>query len=288
VKLVMTMLVRDEEDILAASFDFHLSQGIDFFLVMDNLSVDGTRDIIESYVRSGVALYLWEPGADYSQARWVTGMARTAASHYGADWVINSDADEFWLGAGPSESIKEGLERCPPQVLALTVPRSNCVPVDVDGAGFFAERMTLRERKSYNSDGLALPPKVCHRGFEDVEVDQGNHCVRRAGVPLVAEPCSLRILHYPLRSYKQFENKIIKGGAAYARNTELSRQIGSTWRNLHKLWQQGGLPAYYSQNVISPEKAQTALRIGDLVYDDTVRRAIAGYRATRTVRYGHG
>src|SRR5471030_48631 len=104
-KLVMTLLVRDEEDILAANFDFHLAQGVDFFIVTDNLSVDGTRDIIESYVRRGVAIYSHEPSDDFSQFRWVTKMARMAAAQYGADWVINSDADEFWGGGNVAGGI---------------------------------------------------------------------------------------------------------------------------------------------------------------------------------------
>ena len=91
----MTLLVRDEEDILAANLDFHLSQGVDFFIITDNLSVDGTRGIIDSYVRRKLAVRLDEPTDDYSQARWVTRMARMAAVDYRADWVINNDADEF-------------------------------------------------------------------------------------------------------------------------------------------------------------------------------------------------
>jgi hypothetical protein len=270
----MTLLVRDEEDILAANLDFHLLQGIDFFVITDNLSEDGTHDIIDEYVRRGVAVCLRESNDDYSQFRWVTKMARIAALHYGADWVINNDADEFWAAKGAHGSVKEVLESIPPAVESLIVQRSNFVPVDEDGIGFFAERMTLCEREPRNTDGLPLPPKVCHRGFGDIDVAQGNHGVRRAGVPLPAVPGPLRILHYPLRSYRQFENKIIKGGAAYARNTELAPDIGSTWRNLHEVWQRGGLRTRYIEMMLSAQAIESRLQCGDLYYDDTVRNAL--------------
>jgi hypothetical protein len=273
-KVVMTLLVRDEEDILAANFDFHLLQGIDFFVVTDNLSVDGTPDIIEEYVRRGVAVYLRESNDDYSQFRWVTKMARMAALHYGADWVINNDADEFWATKGTHGSVKEALASIPANVQSLIVQRSNFVPVDEDSVGFFAERMILCERESRNTNGMLLPPKVCHRGFGDVEVEQGNHGVRRAGVPLPAVPGPLRILHYPLRSYRQFENKVINGGAAYARNTELAPHVGLAWRNLHKVWQRGGLRTRYLEMMLSAQAIEDRLECGDLFYDDTVLDAL--------------
>jgi hypothetical protein len=272
-KLVMTLLVRDEEDVLAANFECHLSQGVDFFIVTDNLSIDGTRDIIEQYVRDGVAVCLEERNDDYSQARWVTKMARLAAARYEADWVINSDADEFWIGSS-ANGIKEDLASIDPRALCAVVSRSNFLPTDEEGVGFFAERMMICERQSRNAIGELLPPKVCHRAFQDIQVDQGNHVVRRDGLPLKGVPGALHIRHYPARSYRQFENKIVKGGAAYARNTELPSEIGHAWRYLYKCWKAGGLRAYYRQIMRSPQAVTRDLESGELIYDDTLLRIL--------------
>jgi hypothetical protein len=42
----MTLLVRDEEDILDANIQYHLSRNIDKIIITDNLSKDATKDII--------------------------------------------------------------------------------------------------------------------------------------------------------------------------------------------------------------------------------------------------
>ena len=52
-KLIMTLLVRDEQDIIRENIEFHLSQGVSFFIVTDNLSTDGTAAILKEYEERG-------------------------------------------------------------------------------------------------------------------------------------------------------------------------------------------------------------------------------------------
>ena len=52
-KVVMTLLARDEADIVDAQIAFHLDAGVDFVVATDNRSQDGTTEILESYARQG-------------------------------------------------------------------------------------------------------------------------------------------------------------------------------------------------------------------------------------------
>ena len=100
--LVMTLLARDEIDVVDSWLAFHLNAGADLVIATDNRSEDGTTEVLEQYARSGQVHLIREPGEDLRQDEWVTRMARLAATEYGADWVINSDADEFWWPRGAS------------------------------------------------------------------------------------------------------------------------------------------------------------------------------------------
>lgn len=276
-RLILTLLCRNEADIIASSVDFHLSRGVDLIIATDNGSSDGTAAILEGYQRQGVLQLIHEPSHTHDQAVWVTHMARLAAAEHGAHWVIHSDADEFWWESG--SDLKAALAAAPAEAEALLVERRNFLPppVDIDPATPFHMGQTIRERLSLNSLGRPLPPKVCHRAHSAIAVSDGNHAVTLHGRTLKAQACSgIEILHFPVRSYAQLERKIREGAEALARNTRVPAAVGSTWRHLynHHLVR-GTLPAYYAGLRPDPAALATALEKGDLVEDRRLQQALA-------------
>ncbi len=270
-KLLMTLLVRDEADILRENLEFHLAHGVDEFIVMDNLSVDGTTAIAKEYERAGVLRLFAQPADDYAQGRWVTEMARRAATDVRADWVINCDADEFWCPA--TGSLKDALGAIDPSAIAISADRTNFLPRPDTGEPFW-RRMDVRHAVSTNLLGQPLPAKVAHRGRRDITVLQGNHGVAAGGARLAALPAPITILHFPLRSPEQFANKIAKGGAAYARNTELDLGIGGTWRELYERYRRGELDVIFTAECRSEAEIVRGLASGELVHDTRLVQAL--------------
>lgn len=268
-RLVMTLLVRDEQDVLRENIEFHRAQGVDFFVVTDNKSEDSTPDIIRDYERLGIARYIYEGADDYNQSAWVTRMARLAATDYAADWVINNDADEFWWPR--RGNLSATFAALPPATTVLVAQRHDFVALNTETDVFYRD-MVYRKRVSLNTIGKPLPPKVAHRAHPDVEVAQGNHWAELPGEPVIADGV-VDIFHFPLRSYAQFTNKIIKGGQAYERNTTHNANVGSTWRKLYQEYQRNGLTDFYRKESVSPEQIAAGLRDGTLISD----RRLADY-----------
>ena len=261
----MTLLVRNEEDILEENILYHASQGVDLFIIMDNLSTDTTRSIIKKLATEFKIIYHSQTNDDYRQAEWVTLMAHEAASepHY-ADWVINNDADEFWVF--PNRSIKEYLRSIPPQISALNVKRFNAL--NTGGNGQTTRMSTSHPRESIFFDinstnclGNPLPFKCLHRASKDVIVSQGNHSVAGlAGEAINAEDPF--ILHFPYREFSRYLKKIMLGGAAYERNQDLPPSVGGTWRVHYALAKTNELKKFWCSLYVSSSRLQRGLISG--------------------------
>jgi hypothetical protein len=269
-RLVLTLLVRDEEDILDAHLRYHFAAGVDYIVATDNGSTDKSCTILEQYVKRGLLHLIREPSDDYSQGQWVTRMARLACTAYGADWVINSDADEFWWPS--SGDLKATLESICAPVSVVSVRRFNFLARPIDDRWFF-ERMLVRQTASVGHPGYSdspMVPKVCHRAHAEVVVAQGNHSVRAMPSAAAVDDERISILHYPIRSFPQLRSKIKNGGEAYERNTHLSSNVGHLWRELLEVERAGKLAARYRSFVLPEKEVAEGIVKGTLTMDTRV------------------
>jgi len=272
--LVMTLLVRNEEDIIAENILYHIHMGVDFFIVTDNGSSDSTRDILLQFQQQGILVLIDEPEDTYNQWKWVTRMARMAHDDLKAEWVIHSDADEFWTARGGN--LKLIFKTLPCDINTVYVRRHDFA-YRVDDPRPWHEALIYRKRRSLNHIGLPLPPKVAHRAAPGIVVTQGNHDV--SGVEKRAcMPPTLEILHFPVRSLAQFEKKIACGGAAYERNTEIPKTLGRGWRRLYRLLkEQGSLKSYLDAYGYTQSEIHEALLRGELIEDCRIRDFIRSH-----------
>ena len=176
-QLALTLLAKNEADVIGANIAYHLAAGVDFVVATDNGSTDGTVEILEQYEHEGVLHLIREPSTDFRQGEWVTRMARLAADR-GADWVINADADEFWWPR--AGNLKEAVERLPERYGIVHGIWRPFVARPDDGS-HFAERLTVRlsMQAAINDPTNPFRParKAMHRAHPAVRVVNGNHDV---------------------------------------------------------------------------------------------------------------
>jgi hypothetical protein len=265
-RLVLTLLVRDEVDVVAAMIEHHLAAGVDHIVATDNGSVDGTVDVLAAYRDAGVLELIHEPAQTYEQARWVTRMARLAASEHGADWVINADADEFWWPRD-SDSLVTALAVLPKRYGTVTAPRENLV-AEPGRSGPWPQRLVLRDLLSLHQRGGRIGSKTCHRAHPEITIEQGNHALAGPGLGTPWPGSPITILHAPDRSYEQFANKIRVGGSSLASNPELATGFGWHWRADYERLLDGTLEQEWQSRQLTAEQATAGLAAGRLVRDD--------------------
>ena len=265
----MTLLARDEADVVDAQIAFHLNAGVDFVVATDHASTDGTTEILERYAREGFLHLTREDGVEYREVEWRTRMARWAADELGADWVINSDADEFWWPRG--QDMKEVLTSIPPRYGIVRAFWRSFVPRPDDGA-FFAERMTARlspEAAIHDPTSQFRPnSKIIHRASGNVTVGRGSHSLEGVSMQPMRGWYPVELFHFPLRSLAQVERK-----ASIYRSSDETR-LHDGHRKLHGALEAGSLVEQYRELAVDDEALERGLADGSLVLDTRLRDAL--------------
>jgi hypothetical protein len=279
-KLVLTVLARDEADVIDAQIAYHLNAGVDFVIATDNNSRDGTTDVLEAYARDGCLHLIHEPAEGLRQGEWVTRMARLAASQFEADWVINTDADEFWWPRGGS--LKDVLAAVPPRY-GVVHAFWRCFVPRPDDDRFFADRMTIRlsQHAPINDPSSVYRPvtKVAHRADPDVVVGRGNHGLVDSPLLALTTWYPIEVLHFPLRSHAQWLRKIELQGEAFTKHIE---RAGTGYHlSAYSALQGGKIDEQYESLLVPDHAVAHGLDDGMLARDTRLRDAL------RTLHLSH-
>jgi hypothetical protein len=268
VKLVMTLLVRDEADVVEANLAYHLNAGVDLVIATDHDSRDGTGEILERYVSEGHVRLIRETKGGFRQSELVTRMARMAATDYAADWVLNCDADEFWWPRG--DNLKEVLGEIPAEYGIVLACMRQFVPRVAPGA-HFAEAMTVRfapPATFFDPLSTYRPvSKVVHRADPRVTVGTGNHSVAGARLlPILRGWYPIEVLHFPWRSAEQVERK----AGIQAESTNKMRKPPPGFSTVDD----GASGERFSSLALDEDEVERGLAEGTLAMDTRVRDAL--------------
>ncbi len=259
-KLIMTFWVKDEEDIIEENILYHLNSGVDFIIATDNNSTDNTREILLKYEKQKVLKYFYSDSVNHEQNKNVKKMTQEAYTNFNADWIINNDADEFWVSS--KNDLKYYFNKCKDNYIVAS--RSDFIYME--GEHPFYNRMIYKR--------LSRQIKCAHKGSQDVIIGFGNHWVKhpvwgRSPRTNSIEILDLEILHYPLRSPKQILSKTVNGTQAILKNNNVGVNCCEHWKSRYTIYKKNNSITELVDSIqISPENRTRMLRNKTLHKDE--------------------
>jgi hypothetical protein len=212
IRLAMSLLVKNEEDLIEANIRYHASVGVDKFIVMDNGSSDDTYDIVNNLKSEFDIELISKPIMQYKQSDWATYMAKLAQHQFSCDWFIANDADEFWVPK--SESLKSEMARsksilqCTRYDMQLTFSTQNKPFYEriwrTHHPVLFSKQEMINEPLLSMNLGK-INGKVAVNLYGLIRSKSGNHHAWHLKKYRQENSNNITVYHYPIGSYNHFK-----------------------------------------------------------------------------------
>jgi glycosyl transferase family 2 len=243
-RLVGIGTVKNEADIIE-SFVRHNLQRLDALVLIDDGSVDGTKEILHSLEVEGLDLVVldWD-GSGYEQSLKLSEILLVLTSRFDFDWIFTLDADEA-IDCESRSTLEKSLQKVSQKGVA-TLPWHTYVPSGEDDHAQlnpFLRIINRKERESPQYYKVAIP--VNRLKITPVVIALGSQTARRSAV---FHPLSMTVLedvalaHFPVRTSEQLVSKAICGWLSMLAAGPGRPGGGFHWREMYEQFVDKGPP----------------------------------------------
>ena len=219
--LAVCAIAKNEGPYFVEWIEWHRRQGVEKFYIYDNESTDGTKELLEPFVRSGLVEYRYWPGRQRQLPAYDDCLERHRLS---ARWIAFIDLDEFIVPVKDG-SIPEFLRRFE----GVPVVEINWL-IYGSGGGRTKTSGTVMQRFKRHSvpshylnrhvKSIVDPRRVygmigCHEAarISGHAADSHGERIRKNFRDREPQQDVIRINHYAVKSYEEFLGKQARGRA---------------------------------------------------------------------------
>ena len=219
--LAVCAIAKNEGPYFKEWIEWHRSQGVERFYIYDNESTDGTREVLQPYIESGIVEYHYFPGRKRQLAAYDDCFER---HRFDTRWIAVIDLDEFIVPV-KDRSIPEFLHRFED----YAVVEINWLVYGSAGARTKTEGSVMQRFRRHSLPGHKLnthvksiidPRRVCcmigcHEAarISGKPVDPNGNIITTHFGDREPQQDVIKINHYAIKSYEEFLAKRSRGRA---------------------------------------------------------------------------
>ncbi len=273
-KLGLITKVKNEADIIEYFLRYH-AQFFDSILVIDNGSIDGTYEIINSLIDEGLPIMLIDEAAsEFDAYKFANKYTYNFVKSNNIDFLVLMDADEMLIniaGAG----VREEIEKLSDDTIYYLLWRTYIYKNAPDRMFRVEDYPVYRDDTQEKFTKVIVPGKMVLE--KKLIIAEGNHSAKVLGGSKEGKAENLRFAHFPIRGKNQYTKQIILNSINMLSYPDNGIQTGSHWKKMYDIMndnvdleQKSMSYAYYEGNETKEDKLSFDIttKYDNLVYDN--------------------